>query len=169
MSQTPQNQPQMAVLIQYVKDLSFENPMAPNIFMAQSQTQPQINVDVNVETATLSADTYEITLALTAKATRGADTMFMAEVSYAGVFQIRNIPAEHMEPIMMIECPRLLFPFARNVLADATREGGFPPLLINPVDFQALYVNRKQTAAPSSPVPPARNGGGTPPPPKVTF
>ncbi len=169
MSQIPQNQPQMAVMIQYIKDLSFEHPMAPNVFMTQSQVQPQIAVDVNIETATLGPDTHEITLILNAKATRGADTLFMAEVSYAGVFQIRNIPAEHMQPIMMIECPRLLFPFARNVLADATREGGFPPLLINPVDFQALYMNRQQQAAPSSPVPGPRNGGGTPPPPKITF
>jgi preprotein translocase subunit SecB len=88
-----------------------------------------------------------VELKLDAKAVRGDETLFIVEVTYAGLFQIRNVPQEHMHPLLLIECPRLLFPFARQIIADATRQGGFPPLLIDPVDFAALYRQRVAQAA----------------------
>ena len=99
----------------------------------------------------MSETDFEIELKLDATATREDETLFIAEVTYAGVFRIQNVPKEHMQPIVLVECPRLLFPFARQILADATRQGGFPPLMIDPVDFAALYRQRMaQTSAPAA-------------------
>jgi preprotein translocase subunit SecB len=139
-----QPQAQMAgihVLGQYVKDLSFENPGAPRS-LRPADTPPTLEVNVNVNARPQSQGDFEIELKIETKAKRGEETLFIAEVTYAGVFQIRNIPQEHVHPMLLIECPRLLFPFARQVIADATRHGGFPPLLIDPVDFAALYRQR---------------------------
>jgi preprotein translocase subunit SecB len=97
---------------------------------------------VNVNARPQSQSDFEIELKLEARATRGEETLFIVEVTYAGLFQLRNVPQEHIQPLMLIECPRLLFPFARQIVADATRQGGFPPLLIDPVDFSALYRRR---------------------------
>jgi preprotein translocase subunit SecB len=129
------------VLGQYIKDLSFENPGAPKSLRPNNQA-PKLDVNVNVNARPQSETDFEIELKLEAKATRGEETLFIAEVTYAGLFQIRNVPQERMHPILLIECPRLLFPFARQIVADATRHGGFPPLLIDPVDFAALYRQR---------------------------
>ncbi len=129
------------VLGQYIKDLSFENPAAPQS-LAPSETTPNLSVNVNVNVHPLSGNDYEVELKLEADAKRGEQQMFLAEVTYAGVFQIQNTPQEHLHPILLIECPRLLFPFARQILADATRQGGFPPLMVDPVDFVALYRQR---------------------------
>ena len=148
----PAQQPGIHVLGQYIKDLSFENPGAPNSLRA-SDKAPNLDVNVNVNARPISESDFEIELKLDAKAKRGADTLFVAEITYAGLFKIRNVPQEHIHPIVLIECPRLLFPFARQILADATRQGGFPPLMIDPVDFAALYrqrmaeLNVKQKAA----------------------
>jgi preprotein translocase subunit SecB len=109
---------------------------------AAKRTAPKLDVNVNVNARPQSESEFEIELKLEAKATRGKDTLFLAEVNYAGLFQIRNVPQEHMHPLLLIECPRLLFPFARQIIADATRQGGFPPLMIDPVDFAALYRQR---------------------------
>lgn len=147
-----QNPPGIHVLGQYVKDLSFENPGAPATLRAGEEA-PSLDVNVNVNAKPLSENEFEIELKLDANAKRGSETLFIAEVTYAGLFQIRNVPQEHLHPVVLIECPRLLFPFARQILADATRQGGFPPLLIDPVDFAALYrqrmneLNVKQAAA----------------------
>jgi preprotein translocase subunit SecB len=138
---TPTPQPGIHVLGQYIKDLSFENPSAPRS-LRPSETAPKLDVNVNVNARPQSESEFEIELKLEAKATRGKDTLFLAEVNYAGLFQIRNVPQEHMHPLLLIECPRLLFPFARQIIADATRQGGFPPLMIDPVDFAALYRQR---------------------------
>lgn len=134
-------QPGLHVLGQYIKDLSFENPNAPRS-LRPSDKAPKLDVNVNVNARPQSETEFEIELKLEAKAIRGEETLFIAEVSYAGLFQIRNIPQEHLHPLLLIECPRLLFPFARQILADATRQGGFPPLMVDPVDFAALYRQR---------------------------
>ena len=140
-----QAQPGIHVLGQYIKDLSFENPNAP-ASLASGENAPKINVNVNVNARRLSENDIEVELKLEATAQRGVKPLFVTEVTYAGVFQIMNVPPEHLQPIMLIECPRLLFPFARQILADATRQGGFPPLMIDPVDFAALYHQKLQSA-----------------------
>ena len=136
-----QQQASIHVLGQYVKDLSFENPNAPASLRPSDQS-PQLDVNVNVNAKPLSETDFEVELKLDAQAKRANDTLFVAEVRYAGVFQVRNVPQEHLHPLILIECPRLLFPFARQILAEATRQGGFPPLMIDPVDFAALYRQR---------------------------
>jgi len=137
--------PGIHVLGQYIKDLSFENPGAPASLRA-SDKAPKLDVNVNVnarpQSTSQAQSDFEIELKLDARATRGEETLFIVEVVYAGLFQIRNVPQEHVHPLLLIECPRLLFPFARQVVADATRQGGFPPLMIDPVDFAALYRQR---------------------------
>jgi preprotein translocase subunit SecB len=137
----PQQQPGIHVLGQYVKDLSFENPGAPRS-LRPSDKPPKLDVNVNVNAKPQSQSEFEVELKVEAKAARGDETLFITEVSYAGMFQIRNVPQEHLHPILLIECPRLLFPFARQIIADATRHGGFPPLMIDPVDFAGLYRQR---------------------------
>jgi preprotein translocase subunit SecB len=139
-SQT-QQPPGIHVLGQYIKDLSFENPGAPKSLRA-SEGAPKLSVNVNVGARAQSETDFEIELKVDAKATRNDETLFIVEVVYAGVFQVRNVPREHIQPVLLIECPRLLFPFARQIVADATRQGGFPPLMIDPVDFAALYRQR---------------------------
>jgi preprotein translocase subunit SecB len=133
--------PSLTALVQYVKDLSFENPNAPRVFGNQQQN-PQIQLQVNVGASQLSETDVESVLTLEGKAEIAGETLFMFELSYAGVFRIVGVPGEHMAPVVMIECPRLLFPFARAIVADAVRNGGFPPLYIDPVDFAALYQQR---------------------------
>ena len=134
-------QPVIHVLGQYIKDLSFENPGAPRSLRPSDKT-PKLDVNVNVNARPQSQSEFEIELKLEAKAVRGQETLFIAEVNYAGLFQIRNVPQEHTHALLLIECPRLLFPFARQIIADATRQGGFPPLMLAPVDFAALYRQR---------------------------
>ena len=136
-----QQQPGIHVLGQYIKDLSFENPGAPRSLRA-SDKAPSLNVNVNVNAKPQSQTDFEIELKLDARAARGDETLFIVEITYAGLFQLRNVPPEHIQPLVLIECPRLLFPFARQIIADATRQGGFPPLMIDPVDFTALYRRR---------------------------
>ena len=136
-----QQQPGIHVIAQYIKDLSFENPGAPRSLRAGDKP-PKLDVNVNVSARPQSEKDFEIELTLEGKAARGEETLFIVEVTYAGVFQVRNVPQEHVQPILLIECPRLLFPFARQIVADATRQGGFPPLMIDPVDFAALYRQR---------------------------
>ncbi|MCX5494845.1 protein-export chaperone SecB [Kaistia dalseonensis] len=143
-------QPNLTVLLQYVKDLSFENPDAPRS-LGPRRTAPNINIGINVQANPLDAEDFEIELRLEGRATDGDQTLFVAELVYAGVFRISNVPSENLPPLLMIECPRLLFPFARQILADMTRNGGFPPLLIDPVDFTALYRQRLMEFAQNQP------------------
>jgi preprotein translocase subunit SecB len=133
--------PIFASLTQYVKDFSFENPNAPKSLMAQTQA-PQISLNVNVGGQGLSETEVESTLILEGKAEADGELLFRFELTYCGVFRIENVPQEQMHPLVMIECPRLLFPFGRQIIADAVRQGGFPPLYIDPVDFAALYRQR---------------------------
>lgn len=131
--------PHMRVLAQYVKDLSFENPSAAAGARA-NETAPAIDMGIDVNARPLGeGDAFEVDLRIAAKATRGDDVMFITELVYSGVFQFVNVPQQDVEPLLLIECPRLLFPFSRRLLAEVTREGGYPPLLIDPIDFAALY------------------------------
>ena len=134
-------QPQLNILGQYVKDLSFENPGAPGS-LGPRQQAPNININVNVNANPLADKEYDVAMTLTAHATYDKDVLFNAELVYGGVFRIDGFPQEHMLPLLFIECPRLLFPFARQIIADATRNGGFPPLLIDPIDFAKMFQQR---------------------------
>ena len=133
--------PALGVLAQYVKDLSFENPGAPRSLVQGGQA-PNIQIQVNVNARGLSEQDVEVELKIEGQAGEGADTMFRFDLLYAGVFRIQGVPDEARTPLILIECPRLLFPFARQLISDAVRNGGFPPLLIDPIDFAALYRQR---------------------------
>jgi preprotein translocase subunit SecB len=137
---------------QYVKDLSFENPRAPLVFAQSAGKAPQVHVSVAVSGQQLSDTLYEVVLHLKADAMHDNDVLFVAELEYAGVVLSNAvIPAEHLTPLMNVEVPRQLFPFARGILANATRDGGFMPLLLAPVDFDALYRQKQaETAAEST-------------------
>lgn len=139
--------PQLAVLAQYVKDFSFENPHAPRSLTPTSQ-QPTINIQVNVEAAPMSETDFEVTLRLEGKAEAPGLVLYSFELVFCGVFRLMNVPTDSLQPFVMIECPRLLFPFAREIVATAVRNGGFPPLLLNPIDFVDLYRQRVAAQAP---------------------
>ena len=144
----PGQQPSMRILGQYLKDLSFENPNAPQSLGPQ-QTAPEINIAVNVNARNLAPVDFEVELHLDATAKTGEKVVFAAEILYAGVFRLENFPQNMLHPAVLIECPRMLFPFARQILADATRNGGFPPLMLDPIDFAGMYQKRmsQQTTA----------------------
>lgn len=134
-----------SVLAQYTKDLSFENPNAPGT-LGPKETAPAINVQINVNARQLGPSDYEVVLMLEGGAGSGGDTLFKFELSYAGVFRVENFPPDQVQPVVMIEGPRILFPFARQIIADAVRGGSYPPLYIDPIDFQALYLQRLAAA-----------------------
>lgn len=134
--------PSVAINAQYVKDLSFENPGAPASLVAQKEA-PKIEIALNLEAKAIQADAHEVTLQITATAKTGESTLFVVELSYAGLFTLANIPQDQKEMILLIHCPTILFPFARRVLSDATRDGGFQPLMLEPIDFAGLYQQRK--------------------------
>lgn len=140
---TAQAAPSLRILGQYLKDLSFENPNAPQALMPQ-QSQPDINISVNVNAKNLTPTDFEVELHLDAKATANDKVIFAAELIYAGTFRLENFPAQMLHPAVLIECPRILFPFARQILAEATRNGGFPPLMLDPIDFASMYQQRLQ-------------------------
>jgi preprotein translocase subunit SecB len=133
--------PTLNVLAQYVKDLSFENPGAPKS-LGPREKAPAININVNVNANPLSETEFDVVLTMNAEAKNGETVVFNAELVYGGVFRVANFPQEHMLPLLFIECPRILFPFARQIIADATRNGGFPPLLIDPIDFAQMFQQR---------------------------
>jgi preprotein translocase subunit SecB len=133
------------VLSQYVKDLSFENPNSPAIF--QVQGAPKLDVQFNIGATRIGDEVHEVVLKIEARGEVEGRVMYLCELSYAGIFGLRNIPDEHLQPFLLGEAPRILFPFARRVLADAVRDGGFPPLLLEPIDFNALYFQQAQAAA----------------------
>ena len=142
----PGLQPSMRILGQYLKDLSFENPNAPTSLAPQTK-QPDINISVNVNARNLGTSDFEVELHIDAKAAADGKTIFAGEILYAGVFRMENFPENLLHPAVLIECPRMLFPFARQILADATRNGGFPPLMLDPIDFASMYQKRMQTQA----------------------
>ncbi len=158
---TAQPVPPLTVNIQYVKDLSFEVPNAPGIY-ATLRAQPNVAINLDVQATRLQEgqDVFEVVLQIKAEATEpvgdtngqtqptGGSAVFIAELAYAGVFTLTGLAEESVEPVLLVECPRLLFPYARNILADVTRDGGFPPVLLQPIDFVALWQSRRAQAQP---------------------
>jgi preprotein translocase subunit SecB len=140
---TAGQQAQIRVIAQYIKDLSFENPNVNKLVENQGEP-PNLRVEVNVNANKVSDKTFESAIQLKAQATNNVGTIYDLELSYGGMFQIENMPEPSMEPFLLINCPALLFPFARRLVADLTREGGFPPLLLDPIDFASLFVKRQQ-------------------------
>ena len=134
--------PQAGMISQYVKDLSFENPNAPAVY--QWQGQPRIDVQFNIGSQLVGEDVYEVILKIDVRADSADKVAFQVELAYAGLFGLRNIPEDQLQPFLLAEAPRILFPFARRVLADAVRDGGFPPLLLEPIDFGSLYMSQLQ-------------------------
>lgn len=161
----PDAQPTLVVNAQYVKDLSFENPNAPTSLMQQGN-EPNVQVGVDTSVAQIEGSTYEVTLTVRAEGTANDAALFLVEVAYAGVVTLGEMPEEYVMPMLYVEAPRLLFPFARSVVAEAVRDGGFPPLLIHPVDFMTLFQQRAQQAqelAEAEQKEGADGSGGTPP------
>jgi preprotein translocase subunit SecB len=143
-SQTPQDTaPSFVLKHQYIKDLSFENPRAPGIYSA-IQEPPQIEVNVNLAAQRITPELYELTLAITVRALAEKITVFMADLAYAGLFEAKNLPEEHLEQAVMVQGAFLLFPYARRVIGDITRDGGFPSLNLEPIDFFALHARKTQ-------------------------
>lgn len=157
--------PPLAVNLQYVKDLSFEVPGAPLIYTTlRAAPRVDINLDVQVRRLQEGQNTFEVTLAIRAEAREaqvaangngdgGGESgvrVFLAEMAYAGIFTLTGVPDNAVEPVLLVECPRLLFPFARAILADVTRDGGFPPVMLQPIDFVALWQSRRAQAGGSS-------------------
>jgi preprotein translocase subunit SecB len=135
---------QLLINAQYIKDLSFENPRAPQSLMQQAGP-PAVEINVDVKAQGIGPENYEVVLTINASAKAQNETLFLVELSYAGIVTIRNVPQEMLGAVVLVETPRLLFPFARNVIAETTRDGGFPPLMINPIDFAEL-ARRNATA-----------------------
>jgi preprotein translocase subunit SecB len=132
--------PQVGIISQYVKDLSFENPNSPAVY--QWQGQPRIDVQFNIGSQVVADDIYEIAVKIDITASGDQGTAFKVDLLYAGLFGLRNVPEDQLQPFLLAEAPRILFPFARRVIADTVQDGGFPPLLLDPIDFGALYMQR---------------------------
>ena len=144
-------EPGIRILAQFIRDLSFENPRAPDA-LRPSQDQPQIDLNVEMNARGREDGLYEVDLKLSAQANRTDGPLFVVELLYGGVFQISGVATEDMEPVLLIECPRYLFPFARRIIAEVSSEGGFPPFLLDPIDFGGVYAARKGQAAIEQPV-----------------
>ena len=142
----PQQQQQLIINAQYIKDLSFENPRSPASLRQQS-APPAVEINVDVKAQGMGQDNYEVVLTINASAKAQEETLFLVELSYAAIVTIRNVPQQMLGAVVVVEVPRLIFPFARNIIAETTRDGGFPPLMINPVDFAEL-LRRNQPAGP---------------------
>ena len=138
---------QISILGQYIKDLSFENPTPAQTIQKLSTEQPSMNINVNLNAQQMGDGVYEVDLKITATALSGEDTAFVAELLYSGLFGIKNLPEDQLQPFLMVEAPRQIFPFARRILSDITRDGGFPPLMLEPIDFAKLYHQQIQAAA----------------------
>ena len=132
--------PQVGIITQYAKDLSFENPNAPAVY--QWQGQPQIDVQFNINASTVGDDVHEVVIHINVVAKAADKIAFQVELDYAGLFALRNIPEDQLQPFLLAEAPRLLFPFARRLVADVVRDGGFPPLMLEPIDFNGLYLQQ---------------------------
>jgi preprotein translocase subunit SecB len=137
--------PGIRILAQFIRDLSFENPRAPETLRGAA-AQPQIDMGVEMNARGRDDGLFEVDLKLTARADRDDGPVFQVELIYGGVFQIVGVPADQLEPVLLIECPRFMFPFARRIIADVTSEGGFPPFLLDPIDFAGVYASRKAAA-----------------------
>ena len=140
----PENAPVgLFINAQYLKDLSFENPNPIDAYK-KDEEKPKIQVNIHTAVKKLPDNAFEVTLDIKTEAKKKDKISFIAEVSYAGIFTLNKVPTEHEKPLLLIEAPRMLFPFARNVLAETTRDGGYPPLMLNPIDFAALYQKQME-------------------------
>ncbi len=148
--QAQQEGPMLRVLAQYTKDASFENPNAPDSLRAGLEA-PQINIGIEIGRQMLEGDNVEVTLMLRADAKRGEQTAFIAELEYAGLFAFQGVGAEEIQPLILIECPRLLFPFARQIMAEMTQNGGYPPIMLEPPDFAAMFRDEMMRRAADAP------------------
>jgi preprotein translocase subunit SecB len=144
----------LRVLVQYLKDLSFENPGAPQIHMIRGEA-PRAQLHLDVRARTVAPMQYEVSLVLNVTAQRDQEKVYIVEIDYAGLFDVAGIAEERITPALMIDAPRMLFPFAREILAKATRDGGYPPLLLNPIDFVAVFRDRLQREVQESVAAPA--------------
>jgi len=147
----PGGPPQIRILAQFTRDLSFENPHAPDS-LRMADGQPNIDLGVEMNARGRSDGLYEVDLKLTGRATRDGATVFQVELLYGGLFELMGFPEEQLELVLLIECPRFLFPFARRIISDLTSEGGFPPFNLDPIDFAAVYAARNQASAMQPPV-----------------
>ena len=138
------NTPQVGMINQYVKDLSVENPNAPQSYGWQSS--PQVDIQVNISVNRIAEDVHEVALKLQLKAEADEGIQFSVELDYAAIFGVRNVPDEQAHPFLFGEAPRLIFPFARRVVADAIRDAGYPPFVLEPIDFNALYIQQRAQA-----------------------
>jgi preprotein translocase subunit SecB len=156
------DQPQVAALAQYIKDLSVENPSSPQVF--QWQDPPQLDVQFNINVNRASEDVHEVVLKIDASARSASGVHFVVDLSYAGLFALRNVPEDSLPPFLLVEAPRLLFPFARQVIASAVQDAGFPPLMLDPINFEAVYMSQAQAATPGDAEgsEPVSIGGGAP-------
>ena len=136
------NEPQVSILAQYIKDLSVENPSAPQVY--SWQVQPSLDVQFNIAVNPAAEDVHEVTLKIDVSARSENGVHFVIDLSYAGLFGLRNLPQEALQPVLLIEAPRMIFPFARQIIADAVSNTGFPPLLLDPIDFTAAYMQASQ-------------------------
>jgi preprotein translocase subunit SecB len=143
-------QPQLTVLAQYVKDLSFESPNSPQSLQGPGEN-PQLKVGVNVNAAPKGEDVYEVALNLEVHAKSDNGVIYNVEMVYGGLFRLRGVPQNLLQPVLFVDCPTLLFPFLRRALADVIRDGGFPPLMLDPIDFARLYAqNLAESKAPKN-------------------
>jgi preprotein translocase subunit SecB len=140
--ETSSTAPSFQVRAQYIKDLSFENPHAPQSLIA-NEVRPNIDVGVDLRATKLQDEIYEVVIQLTARAGANNSSLFLVELAYAGIFYLSNIAEERLESVLLVDCPFVLFPFARRVIADVTRDGGFPPLMLDPIDFHQLYLKNQ--------------------------
>ena len=153
MSDTPEQneaaegEVQISILGQYIKDLSFENPTPAQTIQKLATEKPTMNINVNLNAQQLGEDLYEVDLKVTATAKSNEETAFVAELLYSGLFGIKGLPEDQLQPFLMVEAPRQIFPFARRILSDVTRDGGFPPLMLEPIDFASLYHQQLSQAA----------------------
>ncbi len=136
-------EPQINILAQYIKDLSVENPSAPQVY--QWQVQPNLEVQFNINVQTVGDEIHEVVLKVDVNARSDNGVHFVVDLSYGGIFGLRNIPAEALQPFLLVEAPRLLFPFARQIISEAVSSAGFPPLLLDPIDFTSAYLAQVQT------------------------
>jgi preprotein translocase subunit SecB len=141
-----EEKPPLMIHGQYIKDLSFEVPNSPGIYGKMMQQQPDVTVNVDVDAHKMTETQFEVIIKIRADCKVADEVAFIAELSYGGIFEI-NVPQEHIEPMILIECPRMLFPFARNIIANITRDGSFPPMMLNPVDFAGMYRARLEALA----------------------
>jgi preprotein translocase subunit SecB len=137
--------PPLSIAAQYIKDLSFEAPTAPAIFGMMQQQEPEITININVNAQPMQESFFEVVLQIHAECKVGETIAFIMEVSYGGLFSLNVAPAD-VQPMLLIECPRLLFPFVRYIVSDTSRDGGFPPLMLGPVDFVAMYQEQQAAA-----------------------